>query len=155
MDTRQICTMCIFHGVYCYSLRLLLWKQGPSMFTPNMICYDVMWCDVMWCYDVMWCDMVWCGVVWCGVMLCDVIWYDMTFIPPFIQAQVKENIKAPRHWPLCGKFACDRWIPRTKASNAENVTIWWCHHERFLVFYEYMSHQNYEGIVDIENAYFI
>ena len=22
----------------------------------------------------------------------------------FIQAQVKENIKAPRHWPLCGEF---------------------------------------------------
>ena len=38
----------------------------------------------------------------------------------------KENIKAPRHWPLCG----DRWIPRTMASNAENVSIWWRHHEK-------------------------
>ena len=27
---------------------------------------------------------------------------------------VKENIKAPRHWPLCGEFTDDRWIPRTK-----------------------------------------
>ena len=35
------------------------------------------------------------------------------FIEPFIQAQIKENIKAPRHWPLCGKFTGDRWIPRT------------------------------------------
>ena len=26
---------------------------------------------------------------------------------------VKENIKALRHWPLCGKFTGDRWIPRT------------------------------------------
>ena len=25
----------------------------------------------------------------------------------------KENIKAPRHWPLCGEFTRDRWIPRT------------------------------------------
>ena len=25
----------------------------------------------------------------------------------------KENIKAPRHWPLCGEFTGDRWIPRT------------------------------------------
>ena len=25
----------------------------------------------------------------------------------------KKNIKAPRHWPLCGKFTGDRWIPRT------------------------------------------
>ena len=31
----------------------------------------------------------------------------------FIQAQIKENIKAPRHWPLCGEFTGDRWIPRT------------------------------------------
>ena len=25
----------------------------------------------------------------------------------------KKNIKAPRHWPLCGKFTGDRWISRT------------------------------------------
>ena len=35
-------------------------------------------------------------------------------ITMFIQAQIKENIKAPRHWPLCGEFNGDRWIPRTK-----------------------------------------
>ena len=29
------------------------------------------------------------------------------------KAQIKENIKAPRHWPLCGEIAGDRWIPRT------------------------------------------
>ena len=28
-------------------------------------------------------------------------------------AQIKVNIKAPRHWPLCGEFTGDRWIPRT------------------------------------------
>ena len=28
-------------------------------------------------------------------------------------AQIKENIKAPRHWPLFGEFIGDRWIPRT------------------------------------------
>ena len=27
---------------------------------------------------------------------------------------MKENIKAPSHWPLCGEFTGDRWIPRTK-----------------------------------------
>ena len=26
----------------------------------------------------------------------------------FVQAQIKENIKAPRHWPLWGKFTGDR-----------------------------------------------
>ena len=35
------------------------------------------------------------------------------FTQPFIRAQFKENIKAPRHWPLCGEFTGDRWIPRT------------------------------------------
>ena len=29
----------------------------------------------------------------------------------FIRAQIKENTKAPRHWPLCGEFTGDRWIP--------------------------------------------
>ena len=24
------------------------------------------------------------------------------------------DIKAPHHWPLCGEFTGDRWIPRTK-----------------------------------------
>ena len=37
------------------------------------------------------------------------------FTQPFIQAQIKENLKAPRHWLLCGKFTDDRWIPRTKS----------------------------------------
>ena len=32
------------------------------------------------------------------------------------------------HWPLWGEFTGDRWIPRTKASSAENVSIWWRHH---------------------------
>ena len=36
------------------------------------------------------------------------------FAKPFIQAHIKGNIKAARHWPLCGEFTGDRWIPRTK-----------------------------------------
>ena len=31
----------------------------------------------------------------------------------FVQAQIKENIKAPRHWSLWGEYTGDRWIPRT------------------------------------------
>ena len=30
------------------------------------------------------------------------------------KVQIKENIKAPRHWPLWREFAGDLWIPRTK-----------------------------------------
>ena len=33
---------------------------------------------------------------------------------PFVQTQIKENIKAPRRRPLCGEFTGGRWISRTK-----------------------------------------
>ena len=36
------------------------------------------------------------------------------FTQPFIQAQIIENIRAPRHWPLCGEFTGHRWIPHIK-----------------------------------------
>ena len=36
------------------------------------------------------------------------------FTRAFIQAQTKENIKVPRHWPLWGEFTGHRLIPRTK-----------------------------------------
>ena len=36
------------------------------------------------------------------------------FTQPFIQTQIKENIKAPHHWPLFREFTGDQWIPRTK-----------------------------------------
>ena len=31
----------------------------------------------------------------------------------------------PRHWPLCGEFPGDRWIPLTKASDAELWLFLW------------------------------
>ena len=37
------------------------------------------------------------------------------FTPAFVQAQIKENFKAPRHWPLCGELTGHRWIPSTKS----------------------------------------
>ena len=41
----------------------------------------------------------------------------------FIQAQIKENIKASRYWPfVTGEF------PAQKASNTEYGSIWWRHH---------------------------
>ena len=30
------------------------------------------------------------------------------------KAQIKENTKAPRYWPLRGEFTGERWIPLTK-----------------------------------------
>ena len=39
------------------------------------------------------------------------------FTQQFIYAQIKENIRAPRDWPLCGEFTGDRWIPRTNGQS--------------------------------------
>ena len=50
------------------------------------------------------------------------------FTQPFIQAQIKENIKL-RVTGLCAgtsSVTCD--FPAQMASNAENVSIWWRHH---------------------------
>ena len=35
------------------------------------------------------------------------------FTQPLIQVQIKGNIKAPCHWPLCREFTGDQWIPHT------------------------------------------
>ena len=40
------------------------------------------------------------------------------FTQPFIQAQIKENTKVPRHWPSCGGFTSDRWTARTKGQES-------------------------------------
>ena len=37
----------------------------------------------------------------------------IVYLTVYSAQQIKENIKAPRHWPLCGEFTGDRWIPRT------------------------------------------
>ena len=50
------------------------------------------------------------------------------FAQPFVQAQIQENIKALRHCPLWGESTGDRWFPSQRASDGENVSIWWRHH---------------------------
>ena len=36
------------------------------------------------------------------------------FIQPFVLTHSKENIEAPRHWPLWGESTGHQWIPLTK-----------------------------------------
>ena len=70
------------------------------------------------------------------------------FAKAFIQVEIKENIKALRHWPLWGESTGDRWsgpcegnppvtggFPSQRASNVENDSIWWRHHMG--VFFEF------------------
>ena len=51
------------------------------------------------------------------------------FTQPFIWAQFIENIKTLRHWPLCGESPVTGEFPAQMASNAENISIWWPHHD--------------------------
>ena len=46
----------------------------------------------------------------------------------------QRNIKAPRHWPLCGEFTGTGEFPAQMASNAEKVYIWWRHHEQTVLY---------------------
>ena len=41
----------------------------------------------------------------------------LSFNQPFVQAQVKENFKAPCHWPLWGEFTSDWGISHTQIAN--------------------------------------
>ena len=61
------------------------------------------------------------------------------FTQPF-QAQIKENFKAPCHWPLCGEFTGE--FPAQRTSSAENVPIWLRHHGNGIdgVFTPYTMH---------------
>ena len=54
------------------------------------------------------------------------------FTQPFIQTQITGNIKASRHWPLRARNSpVTGEFPAQKASNTENVSISWRHHDSF------------------------
>ena len=41
----------------------------------------------------------------------------------YSDADQRKNIKAPRHWSLCGEFTGTGEFPAQMARNAENVSI--------------------------------
>ena len=65
---------------------------------------------------------------------CDWVEFEIRFINSpiwlvvgFVQAQIKEIIKALRHWPLWGEFNGDWWIPSQRVNKAANLmTSSWC-----------------------------
>ena len=48
----------------------------------------------------------------------------VSIVQPFVQARIKENIKASRHCPLWGESTDQRWTPSQRANNAENISNW-------------------------------
>ena len=53
------------------------------------------------------------------------------FAQPFVQAQIKENTKAPRHWALWGESTGDGWFLHTKGQLREKcfhlMMLSWLH----------------------------
>ena len=64
----------------------------------------------------------------------------------FIQAQIKENIQAPRHWPLYGDSPVAGEFPVQMVSHAEDISIWWRHHgiwieyNAMVIWYQFHIH---------------
>ena len=63
-----------------------------------------------------------------GAMATQIISLTIVYSTVYSDAD-QRTIKAPRHWPLCKEFTGKRWIQvlAHRASNAENVSIWWRH----------------------------
>ena len=75
------------------------------------------------------------GLTWIREQFIDVIMTTMAsqitslmIVYSIVYSDV-ENIKAPRHWPLCGEFTGTGEFPAQMFSYAENVSGWWRHHE--------------------------
>ena len=55
---------------------------------------------------------------------------SLTIIYLIVYSGVDQTyIKAPRHRPLCGNSPVTGELSAQRASNAENVSIWWRHYE--------------------------
>ena len=67
-----------------------------------------------------------------GTMAYQIASLTIVFTQPFIRVQIKENIKF-RVTGLCAEYSPGTGeFPAEMASNAENVSIWWRHHEMCL-----------------------
>ena len=64
--------------------------------------------------NVLWHHTYRCNDVIMTVMASQITSLTIVYSTFYSSAEIKENIKAPRHWPLWGEFTGHRWIPRKK-----------------------------------------
>ena len=77
-----------------------------------------------------WYSFIFCGRIINNVRFCKTHTHYNDVIMSAMASQITSLTtvySTPRHWLLCGEFTDDRWIPRQRANNAENVSIWWRH----------------------------
>ena len=48
-----------------------------------------------------------------GAMASQITSLTIVYLTVYSGADQRKHHKAPRHWPLCGEFTGDQWIPRT------------------------------------------
>ena len=74
------------------------------------------------------------------------------FTQPFIRAQMKENIKAPRHWPLCGELSGDRPVTR-KMFPFHDVIMLINRGRQFIAYLSLLMFHRYSSIYSANVAY--
>ena len=67
----------------------------------------------------------------------------------FTQAQIKENIKAPRHWLCEGNSPGTGEFSAQMASNAENASIWWRHHEFWVIINNVVAYKSERTLLNV------
>ena len=115
------------------------WKhRWPSLSWHGHICHitgPLCWESIGYCYNSnlvkmaplsLYCITVMSWVRWRLKLLA-----SRVFAQSFVQVQIKENTKAPHHWPWLGESTGDRWIPLTKGQWCEKcihlvMSTWEC-----------------------------
>ena len=90
-----------------------IWQGGSWVYCKMAVC----WIDFHYTYVIM------------STMASLITGASIIYSTVFSGADKKTT---KRHWPLWGEFTANRWISRTQACNAENISIWWRHHEPYL-----------------------
>ena len=151
-STRAVCIFLAVYEIFSYlrtntyimvpmskiileSFCILFWPQHPkyitetkAQFTPNACV-----CINMYIFAMVPSPKFMCatsryhyGDVIMGAIASQITSITIVYSTVYSDAD-QRNIKAPRHWPLWGEF------PAQMASNAENVSIWWRHHDSFAI----------------------
>ena len=94
------------------------------------------------------CGIIWHQLFWEGIRYTDIYHYNdvimspmacpkslafRLFAKPFVQTQSREYIKTPRHWFCEGNPTGTCGYHSQRASNAENVSIWWRLHVPYII----------------------
>ena len=134
-----ICALCIYHGCCCTKThtKCATWLTREGVFCELgsvFPCHFRAVGDIVLFTTAVCCESI---IHTLSHIITSTSWWprwrlkspaSRLFTQSFIRAQTKESIKAPRHWPLCGELTGTGEFPAQRASNAENVSIWWRRH---------------------------